>query len=60
MSDFGTARYLKADSSNWNAIAGTYGYVAPGKADNFLFQYLFFIEKCSTSYIDRGIMFKGK
>lgn len=29
VSDFGTARFLKPDSSNWTAIAGTYGYVAP-------------------------------
>ncbi|KAL9350167.1 hypothetical protein Peur_057422 [Populus x canadensis] len=29
VSDFGTARFLKPDSSNWTAIAGTYGYIAP-------------------------------
>ncbi|GJZ80528.1 MDIS1-interacting receptor like kinase 2-like protein [Tanacetum coccineum] len=29
-SDFGTAKLLKLDSSNWTAIAGTYGYIAPG------------------------------
>ncbi|RZC76268.1 hypothetical protein C5167_000382 [Papaver somniferum] len=29
VSDFGTARILKPDSSNWTALAGTYGYVAP-------------------------------
>ncbi|KAJ7003821.1 MDIS1-interacting receptor like kinase 2 [Populus alba x Populus x berolinensis] len=29
VSDFGTARFLKPDSSNWTAVAGTYGYVAP-------------------------------
>ncbi|XP_058222211.1 MDIS1-interacting receptor like kinase 2-like [Rhododendron vialii] len=28
VSDFGTAKLLKADSSNWSALAGTYGYVA--------------------------------
>lgn len=30
VSDFGTARLLKPDSSNWSAVAGTYGYMAPG------------------------------
>ncbi|PON61563.1 Tyrosine-protein kinase [Parasponia andersonii] len=29
VSDFGTARLLNPDSSNWTALAGTYGYVAP-------------------------------
>ncbi|XP_026430879.1 MDIS1-interacting receptor like kinase 2-like [Papaver somniferum] len=29
VSDFGTARILKPDSSNWTALAGTFGYVAP-------------------------------
>ncbi|KAI8015071.1 MDIS1-interacting receptor like kinase 2 [Camellia lanceoleosa] len=29
ISDFGTAKLLKQDSSNWSALAGTYGYVAP-------------------------------
>lgn len=32
ISDFGTARLLKFDSSNWSALAGTYGYVAPESA----------------------------
>ena len=30
VSDFGTARILKPDSSNWTELAGTYGYIAPG------------------------------
>lgn len=30
VSDFGTARILKPDSSNWSALAGTYGYIGPG------------------------------
>ena len=30
VSDFGTTRILKPDSSNWSALAGTYGYIAPG------------------------------
>ncbi|KAH7856914.1 hypothetical protein Vadar_006839 [Vaccinium darrowii] len=29
VSDFGMARFLKPDSSNWTAVAGTYGYIAP-------------------------------
>ncbi|RCV43437.1 hypothetical protein SETIT_9G294400v2 [Setaria italica] len=37
VSDFGTARILKPDSSNWNALAGTYGYIAPEKCDVYSF-----------------------
>ncbi|KAF5755476.1 putative protein kinase RLK-Pelle-LRR-XI-1 family [Helianthus annuus] len=29
ISDFGTSKLLKLDSSNWTTIAGTYGYIAP-------------------------------
>ncbi|KAB1222515.1 hypothetical protein CJ030_MR2G024885 [Morella rubra] len=29
VSDFGTAQFLKLDSSNWTSLAGTYGFVAP-------------------------------
>ncbi|KAI6674365.1 hypothetical protein NL676_002271 [Syzygium grande] len=29
VSDFGTARLLRPDSTNWTAIAGTVGYIAP-------------------------------
>ncbi|XP_034672597.1 MDIS1-interacting receptor like kinase 2-like [Vitis riparia] len=29
VSDFGTAKFLKLDSSNWSTLAGTYGYDAP-------------------------------
>ncbi|CAL5414754.1 unnamed protein product [Camellia sinensis] len=29
ISDFGTARFTKADSSNWTSFAGTFGYTAP-------------------------------
>ncbi|MBA0784473.1 hypothetical protein Gotri_025576 [Gossypium trilobum] len=29
VSDFGTAKLLNPDSSNWTNLAGTYGYVAP-------------------------------
>lgn len=30
ISDFGTARLMKPDSSNWTSFTGTYGYAAPG------------------------------
>ncbi|KDP42079.1 hypothetical protein JCGZ_01867 [Jatropha curcas] len=29
VSDFGTAKILKPDSSNWSSVAGTLGYIAP-------------------------------
>lgn len=29
LSDFGTAKLLDPDSSNWTAVAGSYGYMAP-------------------------------
>ncbi|KAJ7009019.1 hypothetical protein NC653_007614 [Populus alba x Populus x berolinensis] len=29
LADFGTARLLNTDSSNWTAVAGSYGYMAP-------------------------------
>ncbi|KAJ7949542.1 putative Receptor protein kinase [Quillaja saponaria] len=29
VSDFGTARFLEFDGSNWTTFAGTYGYAAP-------------------------------
>ncbi|XP_021817294.1 probable leucine-rich repeat receptor-like protein kinase At1g35710 [Prunus avium] len=29
VSDFGTAKFLNPDSTNWTAAAGTYGYMAP-------------------------------
>ncbi|KAK1577308.1 hypothetical protein Q3G72_020574 [Acer saccharum] len=28
--NFGTAKLIKLDSSNWTEVAGTYGYIAPG------------------------------
>ncbi|KAB2617156.1 LRR receptor-like serine/threonine-protein kinase [Pyrus ussuriensis x Pyrus communis] len=33
VSDFGTAKFLKPDSANWSAVAGTYGYLAPELAN---------------------------
>ncbi|KAJ4721723.1 putative Receptor protein kinase [Melia azedarach] len=29
LSDFGVAKFLKPDSTNWTELAGTYGYIAP-------------------------------
>ncbi|XP_057502733.1 MDIS1-interacting receptor like kinase 2-like [Actinidia eriantha] len=29
ISDFGTARFVKPDTSNWTSFAGTFGYAAP-------------------------------
>ncbi|GAY34009.1 hypothetical protein CUMW_276320 [Citrus unshiu] len=29
VADFGIAKFLKPDSSNWTEFAGTYGYIAP-------------------------------
>jgi hypothetical protein len=34
VSDFGTAKLLNRDSSNWSSLAGTYGYIAPGNILN--------------------------
>ncbi|KAI5355549.1 hypothetical protein L3X38_008444 [Prunus dulcis] len=31
VSDFGTAKFLNPDSTNWTGAAGTYGYMAPAK-----------------------------
>ena len=31
LSDFGTARLLYPNSSNWTTTAGSYGYIAPGE-----------------------------
>jgi serine/threonine protein kinase len=30
VSDFGTAKFLNPDSSNWTNFVGTFGYTAPG------------------------------
>ena len=37
VSDFGTARFLDYDSSNQTIMAGTYGYIAPGKFNCIFF-----------------------
>lgn len=42
VSDFGTAKILNPDSSNWTARADTYGYIAPGnKFKMFIHSMLF-------------------
>lgn len=48
VSDFGTARLLKPDSSNWSTLAGTCGYIAPGK----LLKYCAYSSVFSFLYID--------
>ncbi|KAL2461970.1 putative LRR receptor-like serine/threonine-protein kinase [Abeliophyllum distichum] len=40
VADFGTARILKPDSSNWISFAGTFGYAAPAVHDIFLMDML--------------------
>ena len=40
VSDFGTTRLLKLDSSNWTSFAGTFGYIAPGDFSSCLANYL--------------------
>jgi serine/threonine protein kinase len=37
VSDFGTAKFLKPESSNWSMLAGTCGYVAPGISMHYNF-----------------------
>ena len=45
VSDFGTAKFLNRDSTNWTAVAGTYGYVAPGKIVLCsIYSFVFFFE----------------
>ena len=35
VSEFGIAKLLNSDSSNWTSLAGTYGYIAPGNIPHF-------------------------
>lgn len=44
VSDFGTAKFLNPESSNWTAVAGTIGYLAPGNFEliHVLFSFLRF------------------
>ena len=39
VSDFGTAKILNQESSNWTSLAGTYGYLAPSNVLNLFNQY---------------------
>ena len=48
VSDFGIAKILNQDSSNWTSLAGTYGYLAPGNVLTCLIN----IEHRSYEYID--------
>ena len=50
VSDFGTAKILNQDSSNWTSLAGTYGYLAPGNVltcliniDHRSYEYIYII-----------------
>ena len=36
LSDFGTARLLSSESSNWTTVTGSYGYMAPGNPAFYL------------------------
>jgi len=42
VSDFGTARLLMPDSTNWTSFAGTFGYIAPG---TYLISFLIYVYK---------------
>ena len=48
VSDFGTAKLLNQDSSNWTSFAGTYGYIAPGNRLNFLIN----VEDTTYEHVD--------
>ena len=48
VSDFGTAKILNQDSSNWTSLVGTYGYLAPGNVLTCLIN----IEHRSYEYIN--------
>jgi len=64
LSDFGTAKLLDSDSSNQTLVAGTYGYIAPGKflfpcynLYLYSFSVLFVIVKHRTSHICKTNIF---
>jgi serine/threonine protein kinase len=44
VSDFGTARLLMPDSTNWTSFAGTFGYTAPGTYLISFLTYLYIYE----------------
>ena len=47
VSDFGTSRLLKPDSSNWTSLAGTVDYIAPGDFSWFIS----YLQIASSSFI---------
>nr|XP_029123243.1 MDIS1-interacting receptor like kinase 2-like [Elaeis guineensis] len=49
-SDFGAARLLKPDDSNWSTLAGTFGYVAPDKCSDFSLAELAYTMKVTEKY----------
>ena len=48
LSDFGLARLLKPDSSNWTTVAGSYGYMAPGYHNSIIYSYSYTITISAT------------
>ncbi|KAL1149881.1 hypothetical protein V6Z11_A10G219600, partial [Gossypium hirsutum] len=62
VSDFGTARILKPDSSNWTSLAGTYGYIAPvlmGRHPSDRISYFSSLESTSSSTLnDQQVLLK--
>ncbi|KAG6724417.1 hypothetical protein I3842_03G258300 [Carya illinoinensis] len=44
VSDFGIARLLNPDTTNWTTVAGSYGYMAPGK------QTIYHLHFCSAHF----------
>jgi serine/threonine protein kinase len=40
VTDFGTAKLLMPEASNWTSIAGTYGYIAPGMQFGYRIHFL--------------------
>ena len=57
ISDFGTAKVLKPDSSNWSLFAGTFGYAAPGSY--FLLAWLISEQPMYISFVLIIIVFGG-
>ena len=57
ISDFGTAKVLKPDSSNWSLFAGTFGYAAPGSY--FLLAWLISEQPMYISFVLLIIVFGG-
>lgn len=51
ISDFGTARLLKPNSSNWTSVAGTVGYTASGSQSCFIMTSLSPLHMACMQYI---------